>query len=80
MPPPSTKQANTVSDFLEDCLQAVPTQQRMAFVLREVESFATDEICKILEVTPTNLGVLLYRVRNTLREYLEKKGVKGVKG
>lgn len=69
--------ASEISEFLEDCLQAVPTRQRMAFVLREVEGFATDEICKILEVTPTNLGVLLYRVRNTLREYLEKKGVKG---
>lgn len=69
--------ASEISEFMEDCLQAVPTRQRMAFVLREVEGFATDETCKILEVTPTNLGVLLYRVRNTLREYLEKKGVKG---
>ncbi len=69
--------ASEIREILEDCLQTVSTQQRMAFVLREVEGFATDEICKILEVTPTNLGVLLYRVRNTLREYLEKKGVKG---
>ncbi len=69
--------ASEISEFLEDCLQAVPTQQRLAFVLREVEGFATDELCKILEVTRTNLGVLLYRVRNRLRECLEKEGVKG---
>ena len=66
-----------VSKLIEDCLEVVPTQQRMAFILREVEGFGTDEICKILEVTRTNVGVLLYRVRNRLRECLETKGVKG---
>jgi len=66
-----------ISKLIEGCLEVIPTQQRMAFVLREVEGLATDEICKILEVTRTNLGVLLYRVRNRLRECLETKGVKG---
>ncbi len=66
-----------VSKLIEDCLEVVPTQQRMAFILREVEGFGTDEICKILEVTRTNVGVLLYRVRNRLRECLEAKGVRG---
>ena len=64
-----------VSKFIEDCLEVVPTKQRMAFILREVEGLGTDEICKIQGVTRTNLGVLLYRVRNRLRECLEAKGV-----
>ncbi len=68
--------ASEVREFIEDCLQTVPTQQRMAFVLREVEGFSSDEICKILDVTGTNLGVLMFRVRNHLRECLEAKGVK----
>ncbi len=68
--------ASEIREFLEDCLQMVPTQQRMAFVLREVEGFSSDEICKILDVTHTNLGVLMYRVLNRLRECLEAKGVK----
>ena len=60
---------------IEDCLDAAPTRQRMAFLLREVEGFSTDEICKVLEVTRTNLGVMLHRIRNRLRECLEAKGV-----
>lgn len=68
--------ASEIREFLEDCLQTVSTQQRMAFVLREVEGFSSDEICKILDVTHTNLGVLMFRVRNHLRECLEAKGVK----
>ncbi len=66
-----------VKELIEECLEIVPTQQRMAFVLREVEDLDTDEICKILEVTRTNLGVILYRARNRLRECLETKGVRG---
>lgn len=38
---------------IESCLGGVPTRQRMAFVLREVEELETAEICKILEVTRT---------------------------
>lgn len=60
-----------------DCLEAVPGRQRMAFLLREVEGFSTSEIRKILEVSDTNLGVLLFRARNRLRECLEAKGVNG---
>jgi RNA polymerase sigma-70 factor (ECF subfamily) len=62
---------------IEECLSAVPTNQRMAFVLREVQELDTEEICKILEVTRTNLGVLLHRARARLRTCLENKGIRG---
>ncbi len=66
-----------VRQQIDDCLECLPLQQRMAFVLREVEGLNTEEICKILEVTRTNFGVLVYRARNRLRECLESKGVEG---
>jgi RNA polymerase sigma-70 factor (ECF subfamily) len=56
-----------------DCLEAAPEQQRMAFLFREVDGLSTQEICKILEVSATNLGVMLHRVRNRLRDCLETK-------
>lgn len=68
--------SSEIREIFEDCLETVPTQQRMAFVLREVEGFSSDEICKILDITHTNFGVLMYRVRNRLRECLEARGVK----
>ena len=64
-----------VRQGIDCCLDRVPASQRMAFVLREIEGMDTQEICKILEITRTNLGVLLYRVRNHLRECLEAKGI-----
>jgi RNA polymerase sigma-70 factor, ECF subfamily len=60
---------------LEECLEDVPERYRLAFVLREVEGLASKEICKILDVTATNMGVILYRARNRLRECLELRGI-----
>jgi RNA polymerase sigma-70 factor (ECF subfamily) len=56
------------------CLRGFSLQQRMAFLLREVEGLTTREIRDILGVTETNVGVLLFRARNRLRECLEAKG------
>ena len=67
--------AAEVREGIDGCLDRVPTNQRMAFNLREIEGMDTEEICKILEVTRTNLGVLLHRVRTRLRECLEAKGI-----
>lgn len=62
---------------LGSCLEALPERQRIAFTLREVEGFTTDEVCNILDVSANNLGVLLFRARNGLRECLESKGFEG---
>ena len=63
--------------WLAECLDRLPERRRIAFVLREVEELPTDEVCNVLEVSPNNLGVLLFRARNGLRECLEAKGVSG---
>jgi RNA polymerase sigma-70 factor (ECF subfamily) len=61
--------------FLTECLEASPAAQRMAFHLREVEGLSRAEICKILDITSTNLDVMLHRLRNRTRECLEAKTV-----
>lgn len=66
-----------VREKLAECLEDLPDRQRQVFLLREVEELDTGEICKILELTANNLGVILYRARNRLRECLESKGFKG---
>lgn len=60
-------------ELIEKCLETLPLNQRMAFTLKEIEENESSEICKILNITITNLGVLLYRARNHLREYIEGK-------
>jgi len=66
-----------IREWLRECLDTVPVRQRLAFVLREAEGFSSQEICNILDVTRTNLGAMLHRCRNRLRECLEARGIKG---
>ena len=75
--PPRDLGASEVRRMIRECLESVPDRQRLAFILREVEGLSTDDLCKVLEVSPNNLGVLLYRARNHLRECLESKGLEG---
>lgn len=63
-------------DWLQQCLDALPERRRLVFHLRDVEQLETDEICKIMEMSPNTLGVLLFRTRNALRECLEAKGLR----
>ena len=63
-----------IGEVIQDCMKGLPPNQREAFVLREVEGLSTPEICKILEVSVTNIGVLMHRARIRLRECLEGKG------
>ena len=65
--------ATQTMSIIEKCLEALPLTQRMAFTLKEVDEENTPDICNILGVTITNLGVLLYRARNRLRECIEGK-------
>ncbi len=59
--------------IISKCIEFLPLNQKMAFILKEVEDEVTEQICEILKVTSTNLGVLLFRARNQLRECIESK-------
>ena len=63
-----------IGEQIRGCMEGLPLNQREVFVLREVEGLDTGEICKILEVSVTNFGVLMHRARARLRECLEGKG------
>lgn len=58
---------------LRACLAHLPVRLRSAFSLRELEQENTEEICKVLGVTPTNLWVMLYRARLSLQHCLNEK-------
>lgn len=61
-------------ELIQLCMEDLPANQRDVFVLREMEGVESAEICKILGISVTNLGVLIHRARTRLRECLEAKG------
>ncbi|MGH8821991.1 MAG: sigma-70 family RNA polymerase sigma factor [Rhodoferax sp.] len=56
---------------LEACAEKLPAAMGRVFLMREWLELPSDEICKELKLTPTNLYVQLHRARLRLRECLE---------
>ncbi len=57
--------------ILEACTEKLPAVQGRLFLMREWLELSSEEICKELQLTPTNLYVQLHRARLRLRECLE---------
>jgi RNA polymerase sigma-70 factor (ECF subfamily) len=65
---------------LEMCMEHLPPTQGRVFMMREWLELDTDEICKELAISATNLWVLLHRARLRLRECLQLRWFSGVAG
>lgn len=63
---------------LRGCLDRLPQRQADIFTLREIDGMASDEICKEMGITASNLWVLLHRARlqlmRCMKSHLERWG------
>jgi RNA polymerase sigma-70 factor (ECF subfamily) len=64
--------------ILQRCLNALPPRLARLFWLREVMEEETENICKELAITPTNLWTMLHRGRLGLRQCLDRNWVGNV--
>jgi RNA polymerase sigma-70 factor (ECF subfamily) len=58
-------------EILDRGLSTLPARLAQVFMLREMEGLSTEEICKTLNISTSNLWVMLHRARMHLRRYLE---------
>ncbi|MFP3976639.1 RNA polymerase sigma factor [Marinobacter sp. KMM 10035] len=56
-------ESEALNDCLDKHLAALPETQRSALMLYEAHQHASDEVCNILDVSASNLRVLLHRAR-----------------
>jgi RNA polymerase sigma-70 factor (TIGR02943 family) len=59
------------------CLENIPPKLAKVFTLRELDGVSTEDICKDLNITATNLWVILHRARLGLQNCLEHNWFKG---
>ena len=70
--------ARALRDEILAALTEMPDRQRAVVMLRDVDGLRSDEICRVLGLSPANERVLLHRGRSRLRQALEDKmGVAG---
>jgi RNA polymerase sigma-70 factor (ECF subfamily) len=60
-------------DVLQACIDHLPPTQGRVFLMREWLELSTDEICKELQITATNVWVLLHRARLRLQQCLQQR-------
>ncbi len=60
---------------LSSCLSKLPEASRRAFVLRTLDGVESDEICKILGLSSSNLWVSMHRTRMALRDCIERNWI-----
>ena len=78
--PPASWDLSTPEDILNEKLlkicidktvKILPEKQKAVFVLRYLENYSLSEICNILEVSDSNVRVLLHRARLVLYQTIE---------
>jgi len=56
---------------LEVCIDNLPEKYAMVFRMKTIQDFETEEICKELDITASNLWVIIHRARTQLRKCME---------
>lgn len=64
-------------EILRRCLKNLPPNQEAAFVGREINEQKSEDLCKELGVSSTNLWVLMHRARLRLAECIRAKWAMG---
>lgn len=61
---------------IDICLNKLTEKYAIVFKMKTIQEFETEDICKELDITPSNLWVIVHRARTQLRECLEKNWFK----
>ena len=69
--PEATLEQKEFFSVMETCLEKLPAKTARVFMMREWLELDTDEICKELGLSTSNVWVILYRARLRLRECLD---------
>jgi RNA polymerase sigma-70 factor, ECF subfamily len=69
--PEEVTERSELREVLTNCVSDLPSRLGNAYSLRELDGLETKEICKALDITETNLWVMLHRARTRLKSCLE---------
>lgn len=65
-------ESNEFWAIFQNCMAGLNGKLQQAFTLKMLEGLSTEEVCKVLDVEPNNLWVIMHRARGQLKACLEK--------
>ncbi|QDT10847.1 sigma-70 family RNA polymerase sigma factor [Planctomycetes bacterium K23_9] len=73
-PPPDQEiEMQELQFVVQGCLETLPENQAAVFVLSAMEEMDTDEVCRELDITPSNMWVRIHRARVGLAKCVSAK-------
>jgi RNA polymerase sigma-70 factor (ECF subfamily) len=60
-----------LAEFLEKCIQELPEDYRLAYILKDVEKLSEDHVCQILGVTKPAMKNRVHSARLVIRKRIE---------
>ncbi len=70
--PESLLEEQQLQRCINRTLDLLPSAQKAAFILRDIEQQSFDDICNILSVSAANVRVLVHRARLTLMQVIDR--------
>jgi RNA polymerase sigma-70 factor (ECF subfamily) len=67
-----TMQNTELGDAIFNCLSKLPEKQAKVFTMKTIEGFETEVICNELNITASNLWVIIHRARTAMAECLKE--------
>jgi RNA polymerase sigma-70 factor (ECF subfamily) len=61
-----------LNEVLQKCIGNLPDKYEMVFRMKTIQQFDTEEVCKELDITSSNLWVIIHRARTQLRKCMEE--------
>lgn len=58
-------------DLIFQTIESLPPNQQQVIRLRDIEGFAADEVCNMMQISESNQRVLLHRARGRVRQALD---------
>jgi RNA polymerase sigma-70 factor (ECF subfamily) len=72
----SRLEKNEFRKILMLCLDKLPKSWASVFTLKHIDEESSEQICKELEISPSNYWVIIHRAKLQMRECLEKNWIK----
>ena len=67
-----TMQNSELGDAIFNCLSKLPKKQAEVFKMKTIEGYETEVICNELDITASNLWVIIHRARTAMADCLKE--------
>lgn len=71
--PDVVARSRELQEFYERCIDELPDDYRLAYILKDLEKLSEDEVCAVLELTKPTMKNRVHRARLVIRRRIDQR-------